>query len=173
MLSRWVLSSFSFTHYVPVQFTSLANNLRRAFLALDRCWPFNGSRSRTWRDLGALCASVVLTRARFDGQYRNAVAGIISYRQYTGARNILVLIDVDVYVLPLMEKQMTLLWQRREACILFTILLSGKRWYWGYILEDIYIYLTIYVLIEYCLRRLYLSLCAVCVFFLCNAFYVL
>lgn len=67
------------------------------------------------------------------------------------------LIDVDVYVLPLMEKQMTLLWQRREACILFTILLSGKRWYWEYILEDIYIYFAIYtVLIEH--------VCADCTF---------
>lgn len=79
-----------------------------------------------------VCASVVLTRARFDGQYRNAVAGIISYRRYTSnipapGISLAVLIDVDVYVLPLMEKQMTLLWQRRVACILFTILLSGKR----------------------------------------------
>lgn len=79
-----------------------------------------------------VCTSVVLTRARFDGQYRNAVAGIISYRRYTGdipapGISSAVLIDVDVYVLPLMEKQMTLLWERREACILFTILLSEKR----------------------------------------------
>jgi len=88
MLPLWShsrLCSRRFQPRFPDRFTILANNLRRAFLALDGCWPFNGSlarRSHVCRWNGRVRSSHA-RRARFDGQYRNAVARIISYRRPT------------------------------------------------------------------------------------------